>query len=391
MTTTRRTATTEIATYIKILTMLGYSFSLNECGDIVESNGKRLEDIELSTIRARMRQEGFISMPAVEDVIRMEAGAHRFHPIQDYLREAGLAYDGKQHIAFLAAHFVESTEPHKLFPFWLRRWLVGAAAKEFGDGYNEYAMLVLDGAQNLGKSHFAWWICSAMPDYFIENAIDTNEKDNLIRLIENWIWEVSELGATTRKSDVESLKAFITRRKVTVRRPWGKMDMVKPAMASLIGTVNNSAGILADQTGNRRFLISTIEEIDWNYATEIDPTQVWGEAYMSYMAGEDWRPTRDELKLAEENNDSFMFPDVLEGYLARHFIVDSQDTGSWMSTADVVAKLQNSGYRGRNTGGIAMRIASTFKKMRIRKEKRTVGHQRIWGYVGVKEKYPGVP
>jgi len=187
------------------------------------------------------------------------------------------------------------------------------------------------------------------------------------------------------------LKAFITQRKVTVRRPWGRMDMVKPAMASMIGTVNNSAGILADQTGNRRFLISTLSEIDWNYSKEVDPNQVWGEAFTAYMVGEDWRPTRDELKLAEENNDSFMFPDVIEGYLARYFIIDSQDTVSWMSTADIVAKLQSSGYRGSSTGGTAMRLASTLKKMGVRKEKSNVGAQRVWGYVGVKEKHPGMP
>jgi len=177
--------TTEVVTYVKILTALGYNFALNECGDIVEVNNKRLEDIELATIRARMRQEGFTNMAAVEDVIKMQAGMHRYHPLKNFLKLAGMGFDGKQHIAYLAAHFTESTEPHKMFPRWLRKWLIGAVAKIFGDGHNQNAMLVLDGPQNLGKSHFAWWLASPMPDYFIESAIDTGDKGNLVRLVKN--------------------------------------------------------------------------------------------------------------------------------------------------------------------------------------------------------------
>jgi len=191
MSTARKTATTEISEYVKMLSALGYSFRVNLCGDIVEVNGQKMEDFELATIRARMRQEGFVHMSALEDVIKMEAASHKYHPIKDYLRDVGLDYDGNQHIMFLAAHFTESTEPHKLFPFWLRRWLIGAVAKIFGDGHNQNAMLVLDGPQNLGKSYFAWWLCSELEDYFIESSIDTSEKDNLVRLVENWIWEVS--------------------------------------------------------------------------------------------------------------------------------------------------------------------------------------------------------
>lgn len=382
--TTHKT-TTAVTTYLKILEKLGYTFALNTCGDIVEVNGQRLESIELATIRARMRQNGFTSMAAVEDVIHMEAAAHRYHPIKDYLKGCGVNYDGDQHIIFLGAHFTESTEPHKLFSTWLRRWLVGVVAKVFGDGHNQNPMLVLDGRQNIGKSYFAWWLCSQMEDYFIESSINTADKDNLVRLIANWIWEVSELGATTRKSDVESLKAFITQRKVTVRRPWGRMDMVKPAMASFIGTINNSAGILADQTGNRRFLVSTFSEIDWEYSKEIDVNQVWGEAYIAFHAGEDWRPSVQELQMSEENNEGYKFPDVTEGYLVRYFDIDPADVASWTSTADIVAKMQESGYRASSSRAIAMHIAATLKEMGIEKKKHTIGKQRIWGYVGVKE------
>ena len=104
-------ATTQVegATFVKTLTQLGYSFRLNECGDIVEVNDARLEDIQLATIRARMRAQGFKVASAVEDVIKMQAGLNRYHPIRNYLMSAGTEYDGGQHIAFLTAPFKEST------------------------------------------------------------------------------------------------------------------------------------------------------------------------------------------------------------------------------------------------------------------------------------------
>lgn len=375
----------EVATFVKTLTQLGYSFRLNECGDIVEVNDERLDDIQLATIRARMRAEGFKSAPAVEDVVKMQAGLNRYHPIKNYLMSAGAEYNGQQHIAYLTAHFQESTEPHKLFGLWLRKWLIGTVAKVMGDGKNQNAMLVIDGPQGIGKSVFAHWLCSPLPQYFIEGAINTDDKDCLIRLIRNWIWEVSELGATTRRADIESLKAFISQRMVTVRAPWGRLDMIKPAMASLIGTVNNSAGILADQTGNRRFLSSTVEGIDWNYSMAIDPNQIWGEAFAIYIQGEAWEPTADERQQLAENNDSFRVPNPVEGYLIKLYHIDPLDTASFTNTNTIVAKLQTQGYRASSSRAIAMHVAATLKEMGVKRERRPL-RTGPRGYVGIRER-----
>lgn len=137
--------------------------------------------------------------------------------------------------------------------------------------------------------------CQTNGDYFIEAPINTDDKDSEIRLISAWIWEVSELGATTRKADYEALKAFLTTRKVTVRKPYGRHDISKPALASFIGTINNSSGIFSDPTGSRRFLVSKIEEINWDYSVSIDPTDVWAEAMAAYLAGESWKLTRTNM------------------------------------------------------------------------------------------------
>jgi predicted P-loop ATPase len=389
---TKKRTLVPIAAYLEAFKEMSYSFRLNEAGDILEVNGKRLDDYELSTIRARMRARGFTVASAVEDVIRMVAAQHRYHPIKTYLTTNAMTYNGQGNISVLAAHFEDATRPYKLFETWLRRWLIGAVAKAMDGARNQNAMLVLDGPQGIGKSYFARWLCSPMGDYFLDDAINPSDKDAVIRLAMYWIWEVGELGATIRKADVEALKAFISRQVVTVRKPYGKIDMVKPALASLIGTVNNSAGILVDATGNRRFLVTTIKSIDWNY-TQLDPNQIWAEAFVAYASGESWYLTKEEREQSEENNQVYRVPNPIDGYLSKYFDIDATETDPnvWTSTADIVDRLIAMGYKGSSTRSIAMEVAATLGEMGVTKVRKWRGNSGVWGYQGVQPILSTVP
>ncbi|MCP4385592.1 MAG: hypothetical protein GY798_29990, partial [Hyphomicrobiales bacterium] len=115
-----------------------------------------------------------------------------------------------------------------------------------------------------------------------------------------------EVGRITKRSDRDALKHLITVRKVTVRKPYGRYDTVKPALASLIGTINNEAGFLTDPTGNRRFLVCRLTAIDWRYARQIDPHQVWAEAVALYQSGEPGLPTPEETRLQQAINQTYL-------------------------------------------------------------------------------------
>lgn len=384
MSTTTAQKSRTSAAYRAAFAQLGYSFRLNEAGDILECNGKRLDDYTLAAIRHQMRERyKKQSGAAVEDAIRTEANENHYHPIKTYLQLNALNYDGGHHIDFLADHFEDVTKPAPCFRTWLRKWLIGAVAKAMDGNRNQNAMLVLDGAQNIGKSTFARWLCSPLPDYFLDDSINPSDKDAVIRLAMYWIWEVSELGSTMRKADIEALKAFISRQVVTVRKPYGRVDIVKPPLASLIGTVNNSAGILADQTGNRRFLIATINSIDWNYTQNVDPNQIWAEAFAAYQGGETWYLTKEERAISEENNAVYQVPNPMEGYLARYFEIDPNEQNAWTSTADIVARLMDMGYKASGTRALAMEVAATLQEMGLTKIKQNVGNSRVWGYRGI--------
>jgi putative DNA primase/helicase len=239
-------------------------------------------------------------------------------------------------------------------------------------------MLVLDGPQRLGKSYFSSWLCSPLPEYFIEAPIRPDDKDYRIRLVEKFIWEVAELDATTRRQDVSALKSFITERTVTVRKPYGHHDVTKPAMASLIGTINNSGGFLADPTGSSRFLVVTLERINFAYSKEVDVAQLWAQAVALYRAGQPWALSADERTQQDAINEAYRLDDPLVGALASHFFLDVNE---WLPSNTIVEVLAEKGYRVTPNA-----LAAAARELGLIRGKRRVGGRSVNGFHGIQEK-----
>jgi len=369
----QRNAPSRAKDYVEELAMMGYGFRSNELDDNIEVNGEPISDNLEAKIRSRMRDKGFgKELGAIKDAYIEAAVDNSYHPVKEYLE--ALEWDGRGWIQYLAGHF---RDHDNVFGIWLRRWLIGAVAKAFEPTQNY--MLVLDGGQGLGKSHFAAWLGSALPAYFIEGPIQPENKDFIIRLANKWIWEVSELGSTTKKADREALKAFITTQIVVARKPYGRHDIKKPALASLIGTINDEAGFLNDPTGSRRFLACTLTGVDWNY-TKIDVNQVWAEAYAAYKAGETWSLSPDEKIHQRRINEYYESEDPLETSIKAAYMLVEPMPDTWVSTGEVLAKLA---LDDRNVG-YARRVSTLLKKLGC---KRTRGQlpngQRVNGWLGL--------
>lgn len=366
------------------LAAMGYTFRLNLCNDTVEVNGEPITDVVAARIRMDARDTGLRPLSAVSDTYTIEAAKHAYHPIRDYL--TSLVWDGQYRITQLAA-CLRGTDPlvtapdgrqHSLIHIYLWRWMIGAVAKAVAGEQN--LMLVLVSArQGIGKSQFARWLCP-LPTYFIEAPLDVSDKDTLVRLMHTWIWEVSELDASTRRADVSALKDIITKRNVTVRKSYGQYDTTKPALASFLGTVNDSTGFLTDDTGNRRFLVATIDFIDWSYQ-QLDRDQLWAEAVAAYQAGEPWQPLPHERTAQEEQNKLHEIESLWDGWISNYFVVGAA-AGSYRMTASDIIDWLRTRYDIRPSGGArsqAMEIARVLKRLGARQAR--TGTWR--GYEGV--------
>ena len=105
---------------------------------------------------------------------------------------------------------------------------------------------------------------------------------------------MSELAAFT-KTEVEPLKAFISRREERFRPPFGRHDVLEPRQCLFIGTTNKEVYI-KDDTGGRRFWPVKCAVIDWK-GIERDRDQLFAEAVRAYRAGNRWWPTHEEEEL----------------------------------------------------------------------------------------------
>lgn len=362
------------ADYLRDLAHLNYSFKYNEVTERIEVNGNPMTDIMAAQIRTQMRDARHKSMTAVEDAYTADAWDNRYHPVRDYF--AGLQWDGQANIAKLATYF---TDKHNIFGDYLRRWLIGAVAKVYEREARNF-MLVLDGAQYIGKSRFARWLCPIDTRYFFEGPLNTDDKDTWLRLTTIFIWELSELDATTKKADRAALKDFITRHEVTIRRPYAKHDLVRPALASLIGSINEEGpGFLNDPTGNTRFAVVNLTDIDFGYSA-LDLNQVWAEAYFAYQAGERWELTTDERRRQAEINSEYESEPTIDGMVRKFYDLDPT-VDVWTSGIDIVLDLEFQGLKDNQRSSL-MELARFMKKN---------GHERkrikrVWCYKGVTRK-----
>jgi predicted P-loop ATPase len=373
--------------YFNAFSQLGYEFFTNEAlgqkevqrtiNNQIFERKQLTEDVE-AEIKAGLFDMGYTDWTTIDIMVKTQANKNRYHPVKQYLASCG--YDGGQYIRKLSDCFYTADG---LFALWIRKWLIAAVAKVCNGA--QCPVLVLDGPQGIGKSLFARWLCSDtdVKNYFCEGAINPDSKDAKILLTKKWIWEVSELGSTTRRADVEALKSFLTMSEVTEREAYGKYSITRPALSCCIGTVNDaSIGVLADPSGTRRFLVSHVEKIDWDYRNQITPKQIWGEAYAAYLSGESWELNDDERKLSESNNEKYKIENPVEIALLEYYEIDPKQTSWFISTQKITETLKEHGVRVSNDMALQKAIAEALKGLGLKKYRQ--GRNKISGYLGIR-------
>jgi predicted P-loop ATPase len=207
-------------------------------------------------------------------------------------------------------------------------------------------------------------------------------------LCSKWVWEVEELGSTIRKADIEALKAFISKEIINVRKPYGHDEIVKPATASFIGTINSSGGFLADPTGSRRFRCCTLTEIDWKYSRDIDVNQIWAQAVALFKHGETFELDPETEKKIIAVNAQYEIDDPMAYDLFSAFNCVKEEKDKYTATAQIIYRLRTDGKLvGGNDNLIAQRISNILTRLGFEKDMIKVNRQpvRVWRGVWLKE------
>lgn len=230
-----------------------------------------------------------------------------FHPVADWARSK--PWDGVSRFGQLLDTLTirEGFEDcRELLRVQMEKWLLSGGKclsieMQSEDGVAAQGVLVLQGPQNLGKTR---WFKALLPNsaWFSEGlTMDPSNKDHVIQGTATFICELGELDATTRKSDVAQLKAFLTRSRDVYRSPYGRNHEVY-ARRTVFGATVNPDTFLVDDTGNRRFWVIPVQGVNADHG--IDTQQLWAEAMARAEAGEEyWMPKdlqADQLSLASK-------------------------------------------------------------------------------------------
>ena len=366
--------------------MLGFKFKLNEMDDSVEiatekSPNTTMTEFHEAIVANKVQDLGLNNMTRMRNAWLELAFRNKYHPLQNYLNS--LQWDGQDHISTLINTYL-TTDNDEWAIIAFRRWMIGAVAKVYQQKQN--FMLVWDSAQGIGKSTLARWLCPN-PDYFIEGSFNTDDKDTFLRMCRHFVWELGELQHITRRSDREALKDAITKRIVTIRKPYGRGDINKPSLVSFIGTINeDGAGFLTDPTGNRRFVIVKINHIKHSYMRELDAEQLWAQAIHLYRVGEPHQLTSKEAKKRDLTNACYEMDSIVAEFLIQSFVFTGSDD-DFMPTAEIITTLTDAGLRGNQRANMN-EVSRLMKKWDIKHGRRASGKIRQRGYYGIKHAIP---
>lgn len=209
------------------------------------------------------------------EALQTIADRNRFHPVKDYLES--LEWDGVKRVdkAFRTYFGCKMADPYlrKI----TRKFFLACVKRIYQPGCKFDHVVTLEGRQGAGKSSFGRILAS--PEWFINGLPNLHDKDAALNLVGMWICELGELAAVNR-SELSSVKEFITREFDNVRPPYGHRRVTYKRTIVFIGTTDKRE-YLTDPEGNRRFWPVSVGQCDF-VSLEWDRDQLWAEAKWLY-------------------------------------------------------------------------------------------------------------
>ena len=258
----------------------------------------------------------------ISKIIQVIAENNSFSPVKNYLSTLPL-WDQTPRVDELLIKY-GGAEDSEYTRFVTRKFLIGAVARAVMPGCKMDYSLCLLGEQGLLKSTFLEAL-AVNPEWFCDEAGSIDDKDINFKIGGKWIIEFGEM-VSMKKSDIEMMKFFLTKRVDEWRPPYGRYTIRKPRPC-VFGFTGNMTLFLADPTGNRRFWPVVITQPFDIPAIKSGIDLIWAEVLHYYIYGEVWHPSNsyedDLCKMAQERHYAC---DLIEEQLRNLLITHQHDT-----------------------------------------------------------------
>jgi predicted P-loop ATPase len=379
----------------------------------IELYGKKIEDYKstklMEAIFVANRQEWSSDMFA--RCLEAIAREYSYHPVQEHLKKCHRIWvrDGKkERIKDVFSKYCNTSVTYKklmtnaagieieddickllLLKEISRCFFVGSVARIFEAGCKMETTLILKGDQGCGKSTFFKLLASNRdyknvgelindsPSWFCDSMLDpTGGRDTYSKLGGVWLYEFAELAAT-RKKEAEAIKAFLSSGKDKYSPKYARYDVEQKRQVVFVGTTNELE-ILRDLTGNRRFHVLEVGNVDLAGLLEIRDL-LWGEAYSMYLANDgyhlpaDLQAELDGVQAKFKASDSWS--DALIDWLKQPNIATGEHT-----TQEILSGAIKMDTEKQNRA-VTMRMAGILSATGWTKKRATAGKKRVWKWI----------
>jgi putative DNA primase/helicase len=279
------------------------------------------EEASLIEIEDRCIKMG-IPHTKVRDYLKVLA--REYNPVKEWIMSE--PWDGTDRLPdFMASLTTE--ESAQLKEMLLKKWLIScvAAACE-PNGVELEGILVLQGAQGLGKTLWFKRLCDYNKGWLLEGAtLNPSDKDSVKRAVSHWIVELGEIESTFKKSDIDQLKAFVTAKTDELRLPYDRAFTTYQRRTAFYASVN-AREFLTDTSGNRRFWVLAVKDINVNHGVNMQ--QLWAQVKetMYVERQKNWFLSPDERELLQDSNEVYRTQSSVEDLILEHVRFASTET-----------------------------------------------------------------
>lgn len=242
---------------------------------------------------------GIVGKEKIYDATSLCAHKHKFNSVRDYL--LSVKWDG---VPRLESIFIDyfGADDNDYTKEVAKKSFVAAVARVMQPGIKFDNMVIISGAQGIGKSTFFSYLGK---EWFSDSLVTFEGKEAAELIQGRWLIEVGELSGMT-KSETNTVKQFLSKTDDIYREAYGRRTAQFPRKCVFFGTTNDTE-YLKDPTGGRRFwpVDADVEKATKSVFTDL-PTEVdniWAEAFVFWQLGEPLYLSKNVEKMARKQQE----------------------------------------------------------------------------------------
>ncbi len=276
-----------------------------------------ITDRDENTLWCRMQKTGVeVRLQDIRNVLQSEY-VPLFHPFESYFASLP-EWDGTDYIGQLArtVHVKGSQEQ---FVTYFRKWFVGILPTIFDPQVVNHEIMVFIGRQgNYKSTFFSLLLPPPLQSYFQVKMNSSHlNKDDMLTLCEKALVCLEEIDEL-RPSELNQLKALVTATNISERAAYARNKEHRPHIATFCGTGNNPH-FLSDPTGNRRWLVVEVEDIDDPWQHPFNYTGIYSQAWSLWKSGFQYWFDQDEIRALHTQNRDYEAPNPEEELLLTYY------------------------------------------------------------------------